>query len=303
MRPARAPDAWYCLALALAALVLSNPIALGAVAVAVIGAGVFAGAGRQMRVALMLSVPLALAIAVINALVSPRRPDRDRPARATCPILGNTQVTLEATAYGAHPRAPRRRADPVRRAVHRGRRPRRGAVAVPSRVVPLRAHGDSGHPAGAAAGCATPDAWLTRSAAARSPADARGADARGHRRRARSRARRRGRARGQGVRRREAAGSQAARSVPLRSPVRRSRQSWWLRWRSSLASTAWRRSWHTRPCTRLRARRPCWSPPACSRVRGCRSWNEGGSSSERRSGARARDVHLRRRLPRRPSTT
>ena len=89
----------YCLALALAALVLSNPIALGAVAVAVLGAGVFAGAGRQMRVALMLSVPLALSIAVINALVS-----RDGLTvilrLGDLPVLGNTQVTLEATAYG-----------------------------------------------------------------------------------------------------------------------------------------------------------------------------------------------------------
>lgn len=89
----------YCLSLALAALVLSNPIALGAVAVAVIGAGVFAGAGRQMRVALMLSVPLALSIAVINALVS--RDGLTVIARlGDLPVLGNTQVTLEATAYG-----------------------------------------------------------------------------------------------------------------------------------------------------------------------------------------------------------
>jgi energy-coupling factor transport system permease protein len=89
----------YCLSLALAALVLSNPIALGAVAVALLGAGVFAGAGRQMRVALMLSVPLALSIAVINALVS--RDGLTVIARlGDLPLLGNTQVTLEATAYG-----------------------------------------------------------------------------------------------------------------------------------------------------------------------------------------------------------
>jgi len=79
--------------------VLSNPVALGAVALAVLGAGVLAGAGRQMRVAVMLSVPLALSIAVINALVT--RDGLTVIARlGDLPVLGNTQVTLEATAYG-----------------------------------------------------------------------------------------------------------------------------------------------------------------------------------------------------------
>jgi energy-coupling factor transport system permease protein len=89
----------YCLALALAALMLSNPVALGAVVLAVVGAGVLAGVGRQMRGALLLAVPLALTIAVINALVA--RDGLTVIARlGDLPILGNTQVTLEATAYG-----------------------------------------------------------------------------------------------------------------------------------------------------------------------------------------------------------
>jgi energy-coupling factor transport system permease protein len=89
----------YCLALALAALILSNPIALGAVVIAVLGAGVLAGVGRQLRVALALSVPLALSIAAINALVT--RDGLTVIARlGDLPLLGNTQVTLEATAYG-----------------------------------------------------------------------------------------------------------------------------------------------------------------------------------------------------------
>jgi energy-coupling factor transport system permease protein len=69
------------------------------VVLAVVGAGVLAGVGRQMRGALLLAVPLALTIAVINALVA--RDGLTVIARlGDLPILGNTQVTLEATAYG-----------------------------------------------------------------------------------------------------------------------------------------------------------------------------------------------------------
>jgi energy-coupling factor transport system permease protein len=90
----------YCLALAVAALALSNPIALGAVTVAIAVAGVAAGVGRELRRAALFAVPLAVAIAVINALVT-----RDGLTviirLGQLPVLGHTDITLEATAYGA----------------------------------------------------------------------------------------------------------------------------------------------------------------------------------------------------------
>ena len=95
-----AAGAAYCLALGLAALLVSNPLVLGAVAVAIVFAGVAAGVGRQMRRAAMWAVPLALAVMVINALVS-----RDGLTviirLGQLPILGHTDITLEATVYGA----------------------------------------------------------------------------------------------------------------------------------------------------------------------------------------------------------
>jgi energy-coupling factor transport system permease protein len=90
----------YCLALAVAALVVSNPVALGAVAVAVLAAGVCAGVGRELWRAALLGLPLAATIALINALVS--RDGLTVIVRlGDLPILGHTDVTLEATVYGA----------------------------------------------------------------------------------------------------------------------------------------------------------------------------------------------------------
>jgi energy-coupling factor transport system permease protein len=90
----------YCLALAFAALTLSNPVVLGAVALSVLCAGTAAGVGHQLRRAALVSLPVALAIAVINALVS-----RDGLTvilrLGNVPVLGHTDVTLEATTYGA----------------------------------------------------------------------------------------------------------------------------------------------------------------------------------------------------------
>jgi energy-coupling factor transport system permease protein len=95
-----AAGAGYCLALALAALIVSNPLVLGAVGVATAGAGVAAGVGREMRRAALWAVPLALAVMVINALVS-----RDGLTviirLGQLPVLGHTDITLEATVYGA----------------------------------------------------------------------------------------------------------------------------------------------------------------------------------------------------------
>jgi energy-coupling factor transport system permease protein len=90
----------YCLALALAALILSNPVALGAVALAVGGAALGAGVGSEVRRAALLALPLAVSIALVNALVS-----RDGLTvifrLGDLPVLGQTDITLEATAYGA----------------------------------------------------------------------------------------------------------------------------------------------------------------------------------------------------------
>jgi energy-coupling factor transport system permease protein len=90
----------YCLALACAALVLDNPVALGAVTLSLLGAGLGARVWRELRRAALLAVPLALAIALVNALVT--RDGLTVIVRlGDLPILGHTDITLEATAYGA----------------------------------------------------------------------------------------------------------------------------------------------------------------------------------------------------------
>lgn len=89
----------YCLALAAAALALSNPILLGTVTLAVLIAGVAAGVGRELIRAALFTLPIAIAIAAINALVT--RDGLTVIARlGSLPLLGQTDVTLEATAYG-----------------------------------------------------------------------------------------------------------------------------------------------------------------------------------------------------------
>jgi energy-coupling factor transport system permease protein len=90
----------YCLALAIATLMASNPIILGAVAVAVLAAGMAAGVGRPLCRAAVWGLPVAAAIMLINALVS--RDGLTVIVRlGDLPILGHTDVTLEATVYGA----------------------------------------------------------------------------------------------------------------------------------------------------------------------------------------------------------
>jgi energy-coupling factor transport system permease protein len=90
----------YCLALGIAALMASNPIVLAAVGIAVLGAGAAAGVARPMLRAALWGVPVALMIMLINALVT--RDGLTVIVRlGNLPILGQTDVTLEATAYGA----------------------------------------------------------------------------------------------------------------------------------------------------------------------------------------------------------
>jgi energy-coupling factor transport system permease protein len=89
----------YCLSLALAALIVSNPVVLATVIVVVGAAGIAAGVGGQLRRAARLAAPLALAIVVINALVT--RDGLTVIVRlGQLPLLGHTDITLEATAYG-----------------------------------------------------------------------------------------------------------------------------------------------------------------------------------------------------------
>jgi energy-coupling factor transport system permease protein len=90
----------YCLALGIAALMLDNPIALGAVIVSLLAAGALAQVGRELGRALKFALPLALLIALINALVT--RDGLTVIVRlGDLPVLGHTDITLEATAYGA----------------------------------------------------------------------------------------------------------------------------------------------------------------------------------------------------------
>jgi energy-coupling factor transport system permease protein len=90
----------YCLALGVAALMASNPVVLGAVAVALVAAGAAAGVGRPMLRAALWGIPVALVIMLVNALVT--RDGLTVIVRlGDLPILGHTDITLEATAYGA----------------------------------------------------------------------------------------------------------------------------------------------------------------------------------------------------------
>ncbi len=90
----------YCLALALAALMTSNPVMLGTIALVVLTAGLAAGVGRELRRAALFALPLALGITLINALVT-RNGLTVIVRLGNLPVLGHTDVTLEATVYGA----------------------------------------------------------------------------------------------------------------------------------------------------------------------------------------------------------
>jgi energy-coupling factor transport system permease protein len=90
----------YCLALVLAALLLSEPIALAAVGLAIFGAGVGAGLGHEMRRAALFAIPVGLVIIVINMFAS-RNGLTVIVRLGDLPILGHTDITLEATVYGA----------------------------------------------------------------------------------------------------------------------------------------------------------------------------------------------------------
>ena len=81
----------YCLALALAALLASNPLELAAVTAAILGAGVAARVGSALRTALIVAIPMGIAIALVNALLT--RDGLTVIARlGDLPLLGHTDV-------------------------------------------------------------------------------------------------------------------------------------------------------------------------------------------------------------------
>jgi energy-coupling factor transport system permease protein len=90
----------YCLALGIAVLIVSNPIVLGAALLAVVAAGHAAGVGREVRRAAAYALPAMAAIALINALVT-RNGLTVIVRLGDLPLLGHTDITLEATVYGA----------------------------------------------------------------------------------------------------------------------------------------------------------------------------------------------------------
>lgn len=89
----------YCLALVLASLMLDNPVALGAVMLGLAGAAVGARVGGELLRAARLAVPLAIVVVLINALVS-RNGLTVLVRLGDLPVLGHTDITLEALAYG-----------------------------------------------------------------------------------------------------------------------------------------------------------------------------------------------------------
>ncbi|HMJ01519.1 MAG TPA: energy-coupling factor transporter transmembrane component T [Conexibacter sp.] len=89
-----------CAALALPALLLDQPLLLAAVAAAAVLMGVAAGAGRQLLRALAFALPFALLIALLNPFVT--QTGVTVIARlGELPLVGRTDVTLEALVYGA----------------------------------------------------------------------------------------------------------------------------------------------------------------------------------------------------------
>lgn len=90
----------WCLAVGLGLLMESNPLVLAALTVAVLAAGELARVGRELRRMLWLALPLALTVCVINALVT-RNGLTVIWRFGQLPLVGQTNVTLEATVYGA----------------------------------------------------------------------------------------------------------------------------------------------------------------------------------------------------------
>lgn len=90
----------FCIVLAVVALSLEHPLLLGVLLGVVVAAAFAARVGREVLRALAWGVPFAVVIAVINPLVT--REGVTVIARlGELPPLGQFDITLEATAYGA----------------------------------------------------------------------------------------------------------------------------------------------------------------------------------------------------------
>lgn len=90
----------WCAALAVATLTQSNPVVLGTVTVAIVAAGILAGVGRELRRSLVWALPLWFTITAINALVT-RNGLTVIWRMGEVPLVGQVNITLEATVYGA----------------------------------------------------------------------------------------------------------------------------------------------------------------------------------------------------------
>jgi len=88
-----------CCALALVALLYDDPLVLAAAMAAGLLAGALAGVGATLRRTLLLALPFALAIALLNPLAS-QQGLTVIWRFGELPLLGQRDVTLEATVYG-----------------------------------------------------------------------------------------------------------------------------------------------------------------------------------------------------------
>ena len=234
-----------------------------------------------------------------------RRADRDRAPRATCPCSGTPTSRSRRRCTAPILGPARGRADPVRRAVHRGGRSRRGAAAVPARLVSLGADGDARDAHGAGARRATRGGSPTRSAAGP-----------GRRRRAWRWCARRPRAcstaRSTSRRRSRCAGTAPPGAPPRRAQavvaprprVRRVGRGGAGAGASRRGSPGSRRSRPTRRCTRRRGPSALVAVAlASSSARCCRSPTGGGSSDDACSSSSGVTYSLSGRAARRRSTT
>jgi energy-coupling factor transport system permease protein len=92
--------ALWAAALTAAALILYNPLALGALAVGVLGAGIGAGVGRQLRGTLRMALIVGLPIVAINVLAS-RQGLTVFMRLGDLGPFGEGNLTVEAVVYGA----------------------------------------------------------------------------------------------------------------------------------------------------------------------------------------------------------
>ena len=91
-------SAW-CVVLALVALSFEHPLVLGALLATVAAAAAAARVGRRVCLVLAITLPFALVIGLVNPLVV--RDGLTVIARlGALPVLGQVDVTAEATAYG-----------------------------------------------------------------------------------------------------------------------------------------------------------------------------------------------------------